>query len=252
MASAPYRLYLRSSDRIVCRHEFAAENDAEAIQIAEQLAAAASDACDSFEVWQSARTVAWSDGRPLAAADGSVAGSRAMLVAAAEAILCSEWEVARSARLGRRLARWRQHPDTSLLGHVIRGAVLATGADTGNIQIVDGPDRLRIAAQHGLEREFLDFFAVVEQQNTSCGHAAKRARRVIVEDVIASPIFAGTSSGAVLSRAGLRSTYSTPLVVHGSLRGVLSTHRRAKWRPDAAELRLIDRFASDAAALMEL
>jgi hypothetical protein len=52
-----------------------------------------------------------------------------------------------------------------------------------------------------------------------------------------------------LLRAGLRSTRSTPIVVDGKIRGMISTHRGINWRPDAEELRRIDSFSADAATL---
>ncbi len=250
VSSTSYRLYLRSANRIVCRHEFAAPNDAEAHQVAELLAEAASDLCNSFEVWQGARVVAWGRG-PVSAGGGErSARVEAALVQAAATILHGEWDVARSNLLAVWLAERNRQPDTNLLERLVRAAVSASGAHTGNIQLLDRGGNLRIVAQHGLEREFLDFFAVITEQDTSCGRAAKEARRIMVEDVATSPIFAGTRSGGVMLRAGLRSTYSTPLLVRGRLRGMLSTHRKINWRPDADELRTIDRIASEAASVI--
>jgi hypothetical protein len=240
-----YRLYLRAYGRIVCRHEFAADSDADARQIGETLAEAASDICEGFEVWQGTRAVARSE--TSAEPRGPV---QASVMAIADAVLHSGWDVANSRRLAARLAQWQRRPDAGLLERVVRAAVLAAGADTGNIQLVDDAGDLRIVAQHGLEREFLDFFAVVEGETTSCGRAHQRAERVIVEDVAASPIFAGTPSGAMLLQSGLRSTYSTPITVAGRVRGMLSTHRKINWRPDRDELRRVDRFAADAAAVI--
>jgi hypothetical protein len=244
-----YRLYLRTGGRILCRHEFTAPGDGEARQLAQALAEAVADICDSFEVWQGGRVVA---GPEAAVANGGRAppAVQALVLDMAEALLRSDWAVARSARLMARLDEWRAAPDASLLDRVIRDAVAATGADTGNIQLRDGAGHLRIAAQQGLERDFLDFFAVVKDDDTSCGRALSSARRVIVEDVAASPIFRGKPSGAALMRAGLRSTYSTPIMVRGRVGGMLSTHRRIAWRPAAEELRRIDRFAADAASVI--
>jgi GAF domain-containing protein len=50
--------------------------------------------------------------------------------------------------------------------------------------------------------------------------------------------------------AGLRSVCSTPIRVNQTLSGMLSVHRPVTWRPDDDELRLLDRFSRDAAAMM--
>lgn len=145
---------------------------------------------------------------------------------------------------------WKTRRDMRILGSLISKAVSRTGADTGNIQLLDGAGGLRIVAQHRLEREFLDFFAVVNGNETSCSRAAVQAQRVIVEDVTTDPIFRGKPSGMMLLQAGLRSTHSTPIAVDGKVRGMISTHRRITWKPDADELSRIDRFAADAASVI--
>jgi len=250
LANASYRLYLRRSGEIACRHEFTAEDDARAREFAALLADAAADVCDTVEVWQGGRVVLGPervkrDGERKAYA--SVSGA---IVAAVESVLESGWAVAQSKLLVSRLEAWRKRPHAQL-ERVIRNAVAATGAHTGNIQLDDDAGNLRIAAQHGHDRDFLDFFAVVQGRETSCGCAFGSAERVIVKDIATSPIFQGKPSGAMLLRAGLRSTYSTPFVVQGAVRGVISTHRTIAWSPDAGELRLIDGFVAEAASVLE-
>ena len=245
-----YRLYLRSGERIVCRHDFLAAGDDAAHRLATLLAEAASDVCDTFDLWQGARIVAGPQpGRRRL--DAAVPGDlKATLVEVAEILLQGAWPVAQSERLAARLAAWRPRPDASLLERLLREVLVATGAHRGNIQLRDDAGNLHIVAQHGFGQEFLDYFAVVNDDDTSCGVALKKADRVIVEDVATSPIFCGKPSGEMLLRAGLRSTYSIPLMMRGLLRGMLSTHRTITWRPDAAELRTVDRFALDAAGLI--
>lgn len=250
MVGAPYRTYLRSAESIVCRHEFAATDDGDARRIAELLADAASDLCDSYEVWQAGRVVVCPEKPSAMVGSEAPTHVQAAAVAAGETILRSGWPVAQSRRLLARLAQWRMRPDSSLLERVIRNAVKATGAHMGNIQLLDGAGNLEIAAQYGFQREFLDYFAVVNDVDTSCGSALKKARRVIVEDVTKSPIFRGKPTGATLLRAGVRSTYSTPIVVRGKIRGMVSTHRKIAWRPDVEELWRIDGFVADAASVI--
>jgi hypothetical protein len=250
VTSVFYRIYLRANHRIVCRQEVAAANDDEARRIAALLAEAASDMCDSFELWQGGRVVTGPDGAFGNGHNWLPAGIRTRTIVAAEAILGSGWEVAQSRRLVSQLAGWQRATDARLLDRLIQEAVAATGADTGNIQLHDGMGHLHIAAQHGLGREFLDYFAIVTVEGTSCGQALKSSARVVVEDVPTDPIFRDKPAGAMLLRTGLRSTHSTPIMVDGRVRGMISTHRRINWRPNAEELRAIDRFAADAATVI--
>jgi hypothetical protein len=250
LANASYRLYLRRFGEIACRHEFTAEDDARAREFAELLAEATSDICDAFEVWQGGRVVVCPERVQRGGERKAYSFVRESIVGAAEAVLKSGWAVARSKLLLSRLEGWKKRPD-ALLERVIRNAVAATGAHTGNIQLHDAAGNLRIAAQYGHDRDFLEFFAVVNGRDTSCGCAFGSAERVVVSDVATSPIFQGKPSGAMLLRAGLRSTYSTPVVVQGAIRGVISTHRKISWSPDAGELRLIDGFAAEAASALE-
>jgi hypothetical protein len=249
IGDAVYRLYLRSQERIICRHEFRARSDAEACRLATLLAAATSDLCDAFEIWQGARVVSCPGIAPRDAVRFAPIDGDAAFRALAEAIRNSHWPIAKSGRLASRLAAPKRG-DASPLERLLRDAVAATGAARGTLQLLDAGGTLRIAAQHGFEREFLDFFAIVRDEDSSCGQALKSLRRVIVEDVLKSPIFRGKPSGAVLSRAGLASTFSTPIHVAGRLCGMISTHRLIPWRPGAGELALIDRFAGDAAAIV--
>ena len=242
-----YRLYLRSCGRIVGRHEFESGDDTGACLLAQLLGEAAADVCDTIELWQGGRAVLIARTLPSDAA-GEVPAEP--VIAAAEAILNGDWPARQSRRLLGRLEAWRLGAAPRSLAEVIREAVAATGADTGNIQLHDGAGALRIAAQHGHDREFLDFFAVVRHSETSCARALHRAARVIVEDVATDPIFRGNASGDMMLRAGLRSVHSTPIVLDGAVRGMLSTHRRINWRPDPDELRRVDAFSAEAGAIM--
>ncbi|HZY52107.1 MAG TPA: GAF domain-containing protein [Reyranella sp.] len=135
------------------------------------------------------------------------------------------------------------------LDDVLCRVLTAVGAEMGNIQVLeDGV--LRIAAQQGFERRFLDFFAAVKGDDSACGRALQTGGRVIVEDVRTSPVFADKPAHAVMLEAGLRSVCSTPIRVNQKLSGMLSVHRPVTWQPDDDELRLLDRFSRDAAAMM--
>ena len=87
--------------------------------------------------------------------------------------------------------RLLQAGDFSLLLHdILDAAIEITGAQMGNIQLLEG-DVLRITAQRGFDRPFLEFFASVHGDQAACGAALQRGERVIVDDVSNSPIFVG-------------------------------------------------------------
>jgi PAS domain S-box-containing protein len=139
-----------------------------------------------------------------------------------------------------------------LLQETMDAAVAIMRADKGTLQLLDG-DTLRIVAQRGHERPFLDFFAAAEGVASVCGEATRRGERVVVADVEASPVFAGTPSLPVLRAAGVRAVQSTPLVTRdGQLLGILTTHWAAAHTPDEHDLWRLDLLARLAADFIEL
>jgi GAF domain len=126
----------------------------------------------------------------------------------------------------------------------LNAAVDSTAAQRGNVQLVAGQG-LRIVAYLGFEQPFLDFFARVEHQaSAACGAALKLARRVIVPDVAADPLFAGTAAAAVMENAHCRAVQSTPLMgAAGEVIGMLSTHYEKPHQPSVDELAAIDLVA---------
>ncbi len=149
--------------------------------------------------------------------------------------------------------RLLQAGDVSLLLHdILDAAIEITGADMGNIQLLDG-EHLRITAQRGFEAPFLEFFDAVHGGLAACGAALQRGERVVVADVAHSPIFAGTQALDVMIAAGARAVQSTPLVSRtGRLLGMFSTHyRHAPRQPGERALHLLDILARQAADLIE-
>lgn len=140
-------------------------------------------------------------------------------------------------------------PTVSDLDGVLRRLLTAVDAEMGNIQILEA-GVLCIAAHEGFDRAFLDFFAAVRGDESACGHAMQTGQRVIVEDVLTSPVFAGKPSHAVMLQAGSRSVCSTPIRVNQRLYGMLSVHRTVPWRPAADQLSLMDRSCHEAAAAL--
>jgi PAS domain S-box-containing protein len=138
-----------------------------------------------------------------------------------------------------------------LLDEILAVGIEITGADMGNIQLLeDGV--LKIAAQRGFGPAFLEFFNSTTAGAAACGTAMERGERVIVEDVASSPIFGGTPALAVMLGGGALSVQSTPLITRrGEVLGVLSTHYRTRHRPADRDFRLLDILARQTADLIE-
>jgi GAF domain-containing protein len=140
------------------------------------------------------------------------------------------------------------------LGAILDAAIFFTSADKGTLQLLDPSARcLVIRAQRGFGQPFLDFFSFVHiESDATCGVAFGNARRVIVEDVTASGLFAGKPAGAVLLNEGVRAVQSTPLVCpDGHVVGVVSTHFTQPSRLGHRELRYLDVLSRQAADFVE-
>jgi len=121
-------------------------------------------------------------------------------------------------------ARFEPREGAQMVDAALDAALGATGAAMGNVQLRE-PVGLHIVAQHGFRQPFLEFFACVNDTHCACGLAMARGRRIVVQDVAADPLFAGTRAGEVIRTAGALAVQSTPLLAgDGELIGVLSTH----------------------------
>ena len=140
-----------------------------------------------------------------------------------------------------------------VLGEIVEAAIAISGADFGNIQLLDTQSSLlKIVAQRGLPKWWVDFWNEVSEGRGGCGTALERRERVIVEDVERSPIFVGAPALEIQLKAGVRAVQSTPLVSRsGKPVGMFSTHYKAPHRPDGRVLRLLDLLARQAADLIE-
>lgn len=117
---------------------------------------------------------------------------------------------------------------SSALAEMMESAMSATGADLGNVQLLDTSDgSLKIAAERGFKSDFLSYFARVDAgHGTACGTALKSGARIVVPDVALDPLYDAGSREAML-RARALSVQSTPIVSSSrTLLGVVSTHYR--------------------------
>ena len=140
----------------------------------------------------------------------------------------------------------------SLLGEILAAATEITGTSKGNIQFYDPiTGRLRIIVHQGLSPQLLEHFAD-DGCVASCGAAAAKIERVIVEDVASEPNLQGTLDLKIMLADGIRAILSTPLVSRdGQLLGMLSNHFDVSRRPSEREQRYLDLLARMAADLIE-
>lgn len=130
-----------------------------------------------------------------------------------------------------------------LLPRVLDGALSLMRADFGNVQLRDPvAGSLRIVTKSGFDSRFLDYFAVVEDDRSPCGRAAREGAQVVITDVTVDPGFAPHLEIAAAS--GFRAVQSTPLADYaGRLVGIVSTHFRRAHRPAGLDLRIMELYA---------
>ena len=140
-----------------------------------------------------------------------------------------------------------------VLGEIVDAAIAISGANFGNIQILDPKSsELKIMAHRGFPEWWIDFWNSVTKGQGACGTALEQGARIIVDDVEQSPIFIGTPALEIQLKADVRAVQSTPLVSRsGRPLGIFSTHYKTPHRPDDHELRLLDLLALQAADIIE-
>jgi two-component system CheB/CheR fusion protein len=142
---------------------------------------------------------------------------------------------------------------SQVLGEILDTAIAASGADFGDIQLLDrASGHLEIAVHRGFSPAWVAFWDRAGRGQGARAAALERRERVIIEDVEASPLLAGTPALEVQRAARVRQVQSTPLVSRaGEPIGMLSTHWRAPGRPDERVLRRLDLIARQAADILE-
>lgn len=141
----------------------------------------------------------------------------------------------------------------SSLGAIVESAIAISGADFGNIQLVDEKtSELKIVAHRGFSKEWLEFWKSVPAGVGACGTAFMRRERVIVEDVEKSPIVMSSEGLEIHRRARVRAVQSTPLFSRaGKVLGVFSTHYQKPSCPDERMLLLLDLLSRHASDIVE-
>jgi GAF domain-containing protein len=145
----------------------------------------------------------------------------------------------------------REIPELGLLlAKALEGALDLAGADRGNVQILDQrTGSLRIAAQHGFGAEFLHHFAVVDDDRSACGRAARERAQTVIVDVRTDANFAPHRK--VAASSAFRAVQSTPLIDRtGRLLGVVSTHYPRPYAPPERDLEVLKRYGHLVGQLM--
>jgi PAS domain S-box-containing protein len=139
-----------------------------------------------------------------------------------------------------------------ILEEVLDAAIFLHGADFGLVQLYNPATRgLEIVAQRGFQKDFLEYFKEVRDDDASaCGRCLRRQERVCIEDIEIDIGFA--PHRAISAAAGFRAVQSTPLCDRaGKPLGVISTHFRRPHRLTEHDLRLTDLYARYAAEVIE-
>ncbi|MGW0330769.1 ANTAR domain-containing protein [Streptomyces sp. NPDC003011] len=111
----------------------------------------------------------------------------------------------------------------AVLTAAMRRMLHVTEAGMGNVQLAEG-GMLRLEKHTGLDREFTDFFAFVQDETTSCAQAAAQRQQVTVKDVAVADVFDEDSRRTIL-HAGSRAAHSLPLTSRaGTVLGMISSH----------------------------
>jgi len=130
----------------------------------------------------------------------------------------------------------------ALLPKVLDGALALTGADFGNVQLLDpASGALVLVTQSGFGSEFTDYFAVVDDGHSACGRAARDCTQTVIGDVTTDPGFAPHRE--IAAGAGFRAVQSTPLADSGGrLVGMISTHWRHPGRLPGRDMQVLQLF----------
>ena len=141
-----------------------------------------------------------------------------------------------------------------ILEKIIDAALLFTNADMGNIQLRDPESgKLKMRVHRGFQKDWLDYWDIVDENRGTCGAVLRKGERVIVEDVRKSPLFSGLPATLeVQLKAGVLAVQSTPIMNRqGKLLGVISTHYKTPRRPDDHALRFLDLLAQQTAEIVQ-
>jgi two-component sensor histidine kinase/PAS domain-containing protein len=142
----------------------------------------------------------------------------------------------------------------ALYQQFLEAAMAIIGAPAGSMAVFEAErNRLRLLASKGFHPAAAAFWEFVHPDSRStCAISLKLGERVVVPDVEAEPVMAGSRALECYRLSGVRAVQTTPLVSRGGrLVGMLSTHWPEPHQPSEREARLLDVLARQAADLIE-
>ena len=142
----------------------------------------------------------------------------------------------------------------SLYAQILGAAMELMASDCASFQMLAADHAsLRLLAWRNFHPDSAAFWEWVEVgAGSTCGKALRDNERVVVADIEASEVMAGTADQQEYRRSGIRAVQSTPLRSRsGRPLGMLSTHWRTPHRPTEEDFRFFDVLARQAADLIE-
>jgi PAS domain S-box-containing protein len=150
-------------------------------------------------------------------------------------------------------ARLLEMPDMdAAMREALCGSIAILHAAMGIIQLVKPQARtLELAADHGLQKDFLARFQAANREEVSpMSQVAITGQRLLIQDVLADGAFA--ASYPHLIPAGVRSCLFTPLPGRkGNILGVLSLFFHEARHPCDRDLRVLDFYTRQVGGLIE-
>lgn len=138
------------------------------------------------------------------------------------------------------------------LREVLELAVEFAGADFGDIHFVTPDGHLRIFVHEGFPDWWIDYWKSVSLKQGTWGSSISLGKRVVVEDVENSPLFAGSAELDILRQASIRAVQSTPIQnAVGRVIAILSTYCRAPQTPNVKTQCLLDLLSAHATTIIE-
>jgi PAS domain S-box-containing protein len=136
---------------------------------------------------------------------------------------------------------------------VIDTALEITGADMGNIRMVDPKTgRLKITEQRGFQQPLREFCDYPEEGGCLCDLALKQNQRIIIEDITKSTLADNRTELGEHIAAGVKAVQSMPLKSRkGEFLGILSVYFRNPCASDERLLTLLELLANQTADIIE-
>jgi signal transduction histidine kinase len=141
----------------------------------------------------------------------------------------------------------------AVLGEIVDAAIAITGAELGELRLLDpASGRLALVAHRNFPAWWLERWRELGELEGACGAAVARQAQVLVEDIEASPLFAGTPALDAQREAGVRWAHATPIIgrVERAI-GVISTSGGRSGRPAERALGLVALLARQTGDILE-